>query len=109
MTEDQPAASRRASALADQYAQLPGWVGGLFPGFSQSLRLGHYRQWVYTSGMKNKASFNLTDECRRLLKEMAQSHGVTQTAIIELAVREKAQREAKNDSHADRSVPPAKS
>ena len=25
LTEDQPAASRRASALADQYAQLPGW------------------------------------------------------------------------------------
>ena len=36
---DQPAASRWASAQADQYAQLPGWVGGLFPGFSQSLRL----------------------------------------------------------------------
>ncbi len=50
LDRDQPAASRRASALADQYAQLPGWVGGLFPGFpcpqpgtgqgSQSLRFG---------------------------------------------------------------------
>ena len=59
--------------------------------------------------MKIKASFNLTDECRGLLKSMAQSLGVTQTAIIELAVREKAQREAKNDSHADRSVPPSES
>lgn len=59
--------------------------------------------------MKVKASFNLTDECRGLLKQMAQKFGVTQTAIIELAVREKAQREAKNDPNSHRSVPPTDS
>jgi hypothetical protein len=40
LTEDQPAASRRPEALADQYAQLPSWVGGLFPGFSRTLISG---------------------------------------------------------------------
>lgn len=54
--------------------------------------------------MKVKASFNLSDECRGLLKAMAQNLGVTQTAIIELAVREKAQREVKDDTRAQNST-----
>lgn len=59
--------------------------------------------------MKNKASFNLTDECRRLLKQLAEQHGVTQTAIVELAVREKARRESADDSHTHPIVPPTAS
>ena len=44
--------------------------------------------------MKNKpTSIRLSDEAKRLIKLMSQELGISQTAIIELAIREKAKRE----------------
>jgi predicted transcriptional regulator len=44
--------------------------------------------------MKNKpTSVRLSDDARRLIKLMSEKLGISQTAIIELAVREKAKRE----------------
>lgn len=43
--------------------------------------------------MKLKTSYGLTEECKRLLKALADKLGVNRTAIIEMAVREKAHRE----------------
>ena len=38
-------------------------------------------------------SYRLSDEARRLLVLLAEKLGVSQTSILELAIREKAQRE----------------
>jgi predicted transcriptional regulator len=44
--------------------------------------------------MKNKpTSVRLSDDAKRLIKLMSQKLGISQTAIIELAIREKAKRE----------------
>ena len=44
--------------------------------------------------MKNKpTSIRLSDDAKRLIKLMSQELGISQTAIIELAIREKAKRE----------------
>ena len=45
--------------------------------------------------MKTKppTSHRLSDEARRLLAVLAEKLGVSQTAVIELAIREKARRE----------------
>ena len=42
---------------------------------------------------KIKTSYGLTPECKRLLKLLAEKLGVSQTDIIEMAVREKARKE----------------
>lgn len=38
-------------------------------------------------------SFRLTPEAKRLLAELAQRLGIRESAVLELAIREKAQRE----------------
>ncbi len=44
--------------------------------------------------MKNKpTSVRLSDDAKRLIRLMADKLGISQTAIIELAIREKAKRE----------------
>ncbi len=44
--------------------------------------------------MKNKpTSVRLSDDAKRLIKLMAAKLGISQTAVIELAIREKARRE----------------
>lgn len=40
-----------------------------------------------------KRSYTLTNELDELLKKLAQKNGVSKTAIIEIAVREKADRQ----------------
>jgi predicted transcriptional regulator len=46
------------------------------------------------SPSKRKSStMRLTDECRRLLLALANKKGVSQSAIIEMSVREMAERE----------------
>ncbi len=40
-----------------------------------------------------KTSFTLTEEAKRLLEELAKKYGVSQTAILELLIREKAKQE----------------
>jgi len=34
------------------------------------------------------ASFRLSDEAQKLLKEMAETNGISQAAVIEIAIRE---------------------
>jgi predicted transcriptional regulator len=41
---------------------------------------------------KRTFSFRLTAEAKRLLRELAQHFGIRETAVLELAIREKAQR-----------------
>jgi predicted transcriptional regulator len=44
--------------------------------------------------MKNKpTSVRLSDDAKRLIAEMSRQLGISQSAIIELAIREKAKRE----------------
>lgn len=44
--------------------------------------------------MKNKpTSVRLSDDAKRLIAELSRKLGISQTAIIELAIREKAKRE----------------
>ncbi len=58
---------------------------------------------------KIKTSYGLTARCKRLLKLLADKHGVSQTDVIEMAVREKAEREGVHDTDTDVSLSPAKS
>lgn len=39
---------------------------------------------------RKATSFRLTSECLKLLRALAQKLGISQTAVVELAVREKA-------------------
>ena len=55
--------------------------------------LDTYRNSWYTSGMKEKTSFTLSPECRRLLRLLADRLGISQADVVEVCVREKAQRE----------------
>ena len=50
---------------------------------------------VYNSGMNNKytTSIRLTLEAKRLLKALAAKLGVTQAAVIEMAIRKFAKQE----------------
>jgi biotin operon repressor len=49
---------------------------------------------IYNYGMsKEKTSYALTEDCRKLLTELARKLGLSRTAIIELAVRRLAQAE----------------
>lgn len=41
---------------------------------------------------KNPTSIRLTPEAKRLIERLAKNRGVTQTAILELAIREMAER-----------------
>lgn len=41
---------------------------------------------------KTATSHRLSEECKRLLKLLAQKLGISQTDVIEIAVREKAER-----------------
>jgi len=44
--------------------------------------------------MKKKAtSFRITEEAQRLLMKLAEKYGVSQTAMLELLIREKAKRD----------------
>jgi predicted transcriptional regulator len=44
--------------------------------------------------MKNQpTSIRLSDDAKRLITELSRKLGISQTAIIELAIREKAKRE----------------
>ncbi|MFN8486530.1 MAG: ribbon-helix-helix protein, CopG family [Caldilineaceae bacterium] len=40
-----------------------------------------------------KTSFSLSEEAKKLLEELAKKYGVSQTAILELLIREKAKQE----------------
>ncbi len=42
---------------------------------------------------KKKTTFVFTDEGKRLLEELAKKYGVSQTAILEMLVREKAKQD----------------
>jgi hypothetical protein len=49
--------------------------------------------------IKKKTSHNLTLEALRLLKALAQKYGVSQTAVLEIIIRDKAKSEGlTNDS-----------
>jgi predicted transcriptional regulator len=50
-------------------------------------------------------SIRLTPEAKRLLSRLAQKLGVTQAAIIEMAIRKFAEREGVNDQNNDHPVP----
>ncbi len=63
----------------------------------------------YIYGMKQKISDTLSEECRRLLRLLSERFGVSQAAVIELLVREKAREEGIHDPHADIPLPPAAS
>jgi hypothetical protein len=52
-------------------------------------------------------SFHLTPEAKRLLELLAQWLGVSQAAIVEMAIRKFAEREGVYDPHADHSLPSA--
>ena len=54
-----------------------------------------YRQKWYNGGMRTKqaTSIRLTPEAKRLLQLLAEKLGLSQTGILELAIREKAKRE----------------
>jgi predicted transcriptional regulator len=54
-----------------------------------------YRQKWYDGGMRTKqaTSIRLTPEAKRLLAMLAEKLGLSQAAILELAIREKAKRE----------------
>lgn len=43
-------------------------------------------------------SFRLTEEAQKLLKQLADANGVTLTAIVELAIREKAERQLERNT-----------
>jgi hypothetical protein len=43
-------------------------------------------------GTRKAITFRLTDECRRLLVQLAQYRGVSQAAILEMLVRDEARR-----------------
>ncbi len=43
---------------------------------------------------KKQTAFRLSAEARRLLEVLSEKLGVTQAAIVELAIREKAQKES---------------
>ena len=47
----------------------------------------------YNKRMKNSTSFRLSEEAIRLIKLLAEEKGVSQAAIIEMALREMAKRE----------------
>ncbi len=40
-----------------------------------------------------RVGFALTPEAQRLLRELKKKHGITQNALVELAIREKAARD----------------
>jgi hypothetical protein len=46
----------------------------------------------YDSGMKRKTSMQLTEEAMRLLAAMAQTDGISMTAMMEIAIREAARK-----------------
>jgi predicted transcriptional regulator len=48
-----------------------------------------------------------TPEAKRLLELLAQKLGVSQAAIVELAIREFAEKRGVHDPHADHSLSPA--
>ncbi|MBI3910274.1 MAG: ribbon-helix-helix protein, CopG family [Armatimonadetes bacterium] len=41
---------------------------------------------------KRKTSVSLSEEARRLLERLAEKFGISQSAVLELAIREKAER-----------------
>jgi hypothetical protein len=45
--------------------------------------------------VKTLKSYRLTDEAIRIIEELAAKLGISQTAVVELAVREKAKKEAR--------------
>ena len=44
-------------------------------------------------GTRKSITFRLTEECRRLLADLARERGISQAAVIELLVREAARKE----------------
>jgi hypothetical protein len=42
---------------------------------------------------KQKTSFSLTEEAKRLLAQIAKKNGISQAAVLELLIREKAKQE----------------
>lgn len=43
--------------------------------------------------MKTKTSYTLSDEAKRLLAQLAKKYGISQTAMLEVLIREKAKQE----------------
>jgi predicted transcriptional regulator len=50
-----------------------------------------------SAGNRKLSTFRLTDECRRLLADLAERRGVSQAAIIELLVRDEAHKQAERE------------
>jgi predicted transcriptional regulator len=42
---------------------------------------------------KRSTTFRLSEEARDLLEQLAQRHGITQTAVLEMAIRDLARRD----------------
>jgi hypothetical protein len=66
-----------------------------------------YLDLIYSSGMEKKilGSIRLTKEAWRLLRLLAAHSGVSMTAIMEMAIRDRASREGmheKEDLHGNR-------
>ena len=53
---------------------------------------------------KKRENFNLTDECREFLHQLTLRNGLTKTAVVELAIREKYRREFGNGESNQNSV-----
>lgn len=45
------------------------------------------------SGMKKRTSYTLSEEAKRLLALLAKKYGISQTALLEVLIREKAKQE----------------
>ena len=59
---------------------------------AKPLCLTLHRKIRYNSRMKRSTSLRLTEEALRLLAAMAQADGISQTAMLEIAIREAARK-----------------
>ena len=57
------------------------------------LVLDNTAKLLYNCGMKKKTSLTLSEEAKRLLAELASKLGISQTAVLEIIIREKAKKE----------------
>lgn len=59
------------------------------------MAIASHRKYWYNDGMKTKqkTSITLTEQAKQLLVKLAEHYGVSQSAMLELIIREKAKRD----------------